>query len=359
MTDILEYKCPACGGAIGFDSKIQKMKCPYCDTEYEMEALRELDRDLKNEQQDDINWKIDMDHKWQEEETDGMHIYICKSCGGEIIGDENMAATSCPFCTNPVVIKGKFSGLLRPDYVIPFKLDKKAAIEGFKKHIRGKKLLPKVFNDQNHIEEIKGIYVPYWLFNADADANIRYKGIRVTSWRDSNYSYTKSSYYLIKRSGSISFERIPVDGSTKMPDDLMESIEPFNFDEAVDFQTAYMAGYLADKYDVEAEESIKRANERAKQSVEQSFLSTVNGYNTVIPEHSSVQIDNGTVKYALYPVWILNIMWNGKAYTFAMNGQTGKFVGNLPLDKKAYWKWVGMLTGIFSVITYIIARIIL
>jgi len=358
MTSTIEYKCPSCGGAIGFESKIQKMKCPYCDTEYEIEALKELDEDLKNEQPDDINWEIETEHEWQGEE-EGVQVYICKSCGGEIIGDENMAATSCPFCNNPVVIKGKFSGLLRPDYVIPFKLDKKAAIEGLKKHVKGKRLLPKVFKDQNHIEEIKGIYAPYWLFNADADASIRYKGAKVISWSDSNYRYTKSSYYMILRKGSLGFERIPVDGSTKMPDNLMESIEPFNFKEAVDFQTAYMAGYLADKYDVEAEKSIERANERAKKSVEQSFLSTVNGYNTVIPEHSSIRIENGTVKYALYPVWILNTIWNGNTYTFAMNGQTGKFVGDLPLDKGAYWKHVGILSGIFSILSYVIARIIL
>ncbi|HCX63340.1 MAG TPA: hypothetical protein DHU59_13010 [Clostridiales bacterium] len=358
MADIIEYKCPSCGGAVGFESKIQKMKCPYCDTEYEMEALKELDESLKNEQLDDINWKIEKENEWQGEE-EGMQVYICKSCGGEIIGDENMAATSCPFCNNPVVIAGKFSGLLRPDYVIPFKLDKKAAIEGLKKHVKGKRLLPKVFKDENHIKEIKGIYVPYWLFNADVDASIRYKGAKVISWSDSNYRYTKSSYYMILRKGSLGFERIPVDGSTKMPDNLMESIEPFNFNEAVDFQTAYMAGYLADKYDVEAEESVKRANERAKKSVEQSFLSTVNGYNTVLPEHSSMHIENGTVKYALYPVWILNTVWNGNTYTFAMNGQTGKFVGDLPLDKGAYWKHVGILSGIFSIISYIVARIVL
>ncbi|WP_313164965.1 hypothetical protein [Sedimentibacter sp.] len=358
MADIIEYKCPSCGGAVGFESKIQKMKCPYCDTEYEMEALKELDESLKNEQSDDINWKIEKENEWQGEE-EGMQVYICKSCGGEIIGDENMAATSCPFCNNPVVIAGKFSGLLRPDYVIPFKLDKKAAIEGLKKHVKGKRLLPKVFKDENHIKEIKGIYVPYWLFNADVDASIRYKGAKVISWSDSNYRYTKSSYYMILRKGSLGFERIPVDGSTKMPDNLMESIEPFNFNEAVDFQTAYMAGYLADKYDVEAEESVKRANERAKKSVEQSFLSTVNGYNTVLPEHSSMHIENGTVKYALYPVWILNTVWNGNTYTFAMNGQTGKFVGDLPLDKGAYWKHVGILSGIFSIISYIVARIVL
>ncbi|HBV68876.1 MAG TPA: hypothetical protein DEF04_12395, partial [Clostridiales bacterium] len=207
MTSTIEYKCPSCGGAIGFESKIQKMKCPYCDTEYEMEALKELDEDLKNEQSDDINWKIETEHDWQGEE-EGVQVYICKSCGGEIIGDENMAATSCPFCNNPVVIKGKFYGLLRPDYVIPFKLDKKAAIEGLRKHVKGKRLLPKVFKDENHIEEIKGIYVPYWLFNADADASIRYKGAKVISWSDSNYRYTKSSYYMILRKGNLGFERI-------------------------------------------------------------------------------------------------------------------------------------------------------
>ena len=356
---IIEYKCLACGGAIGFDSNIQKMKCPYCDTEYEMETLKELDEDLNSEKPDNINWNLETDHTWQDTEASNMNEYVCKSCGGEIIGDENMAATSCPFCNNPVVIKGKFSGLLRPDYVIPFKLDKKAAIEGLKKHIKGKKLLPKVFKDQNHIKEIKGIYVPYWLFNADVDANIRYKGVKVATWSDSKYRYTQSSYYMISRKGSLAFERIPVDGSTKMPDALMESIEPFSFKEAVDFQTAYMAGYLADKYDVEAEESIKRANERAKKSVEQSFLSTVIGYSTVTPEHSSIQIENGTVKYALYPVWLLNTIWNGKTYTFAMNGQTGKFVGDLPVDNVAYLKYLGVLTGIFSLISYVIARIIL
>ena len=358
MTDIIQYKCPSCGGAIGFETEIQKMKCPYCDAEYEMEAVRELDESLKNEQSDDINWKMETENEWQGED-EGMHVYVCKSCGGEIIGDENMAATSCPFCDNPVVIAGKFSGLLRPDYVIPFKLDKKAAIGGLKKHLTGKRLLPKIFKDENHIEEIKGIYVPHWLFNADADANIRYRGVRTTSWSDSNYRYTKSSYYSIRRSGSLAFERIPVDGSVKMPDDLMESIEPFNFGDAVDFQTAYMAGYLADKYDVAAEESVKRANERVRRSVEQTFLSTVNGYNSVTPEHTSVQVENGTVKYALYPVWLLNTRWEGKTYTFAMNGQTGKFVGDLPVDKKAYWKWVGILTLIFSTLLYGIAVAVL
>ena len=146
-----------------------------------------------------------------------------------------------------------------------------------------------------------------------------------------------------------------MDGSTKMPDDLMESIEPYEFSEAVDFQTAYLAGYLADKYDVKADESIARANERIKHSTEQIFASTVHGYTTVIPENSNIRFRNGHVRYALYPVWLLNTIWDNKRYTFAMNGQTGKFVGDLPMDKAAYWKWFGGLTAAFGAVTYLVA----
>ena len=195
-----------------------------------------------------------------------------------------MAATSCPFCGNPVVLMGQFKGDLRPDYIIPFKLDKKAAKAGFEKHLSGKRLLPKVFKSQNHIEEIKGVYVPFWLFDTDAKAKIRYRATTVRTWSDSEYDYTETSHFMVHRGGSIGFERVPVDGSSKMADDLMESIEPYNFEDAVDFQTAYLAGYMADKYDVTAEQSIERANERVKQSTEDVFADTVTGYATVVPE---------------------------------------------------------------------------
>lgn len=346
MAVLQEYKCPCCGGAIAFDSSLQKMKCPFCDTEFEMETLAGYDAELKNDQADDMQWETGVGGDWQEGETEGLRSYVCKSCGGEIVGDENTAATSCPFCGNPVVMMGQLSGALKPDYVIPFKLDKKAAKAALQKHYGGKKLLPKVFKDQNHIDEVKGVYVPFWIFDVDADANIRYKATRVRTWSDSDYDYTETSYFSIARGGSIGFEHVPVDGSSKMADDLMESIEPFDFSKAVDFQTAYLAGYLADKYDVDAEQSINRANERIKKSTEDAFASTVQGYTSVMPEASSVRLHNGRAKYALYPVWLLNTTWNGQKYTFAMNGQTGKLVGDLPLDKDAYKKWLFGLTGI-------------
>ena len=347
MQNLQEYKCPCCGGAIAFDSTLQKLKCPYCDTEFEMEALRGYDAELQGEQADHMEWEKSAGGVWEEGETEGMRSYVCRSCGGEIVGDANTAATSCPFCGNPVVMMGQFSGALKPDLVIPFKLDKAAAKERFKSHLNGKPLLPKVFRSENHIDEIKGIYVPFWLFDADAEADIRYKGTTVRTWSDSDYNYTQTSYYSILRGGRIGFERVPVDGSSKMEDDLMESIEPYDFKDAVDFQTAYLAGYLADKYDVNAEESIGHANRRIRQSTEDAFRATVKGYSGVVVENSNVRLENSRVKYALYPVWILNTTWQGKKYRFAMNGQTGKFVGNLPTDKGAYVRWfVGLTVGI-------------
>lgn len=352
MSALLEYKCPCCGGSIEFNSSLQKMKCPFCDTEFEPETLRSYDNELQNEGTDNMVWETQAGAEWQEGEIDGLRSYVCNSCGGEIVGDENTAATSCPFCGNPVIMTGQFSGVLKPDYVIPFKLDKEAAKRGLTEHLKGKRLLPKIFKDQNHINEIKGIYVPFWLFDTDVDARIRYRATRVRRWSDNNYDYTETSYFSVFRGGNIGFEHVPVDGSSKMADDLMESIEPYNFNDAVDFQTAYLAGYLADKYDVTAEESINRANERVKRSTEKAFASTIDGYSSVRPENSNIRLSNGKAKYALYPVWILNTTWNDKQYTFAMNGQTGKFVGDLPLDKGAYKKWLFGLTGIIGAVAF-------
>ncbi len=347
METIQEFKCPCCGGAIAFDSATQKLKCPYCDTEFDVETLRAYDETLHRDDaaSDNMTWDAASSGTWQAGEEEALHSYTCKSCGGELVTDANTAATTCPFCGNPVVLTGQLSGALRPDYVIPFKLDKAAAKAGLRTHLKGKRLLPKVFRDENHIDEIRGIYVPFWLFDADADAHIHYDATRVRVWSDSDYNYTETSHFSVVRAGTIAFDHVPEDGSSKMPDDLMESIEPYNFADAVDFQTAYLAGYLADKYDVDATARMTRANERVRRSTEQAFATTVQGYTSLTPRSSNIQLQNGRARYALYPVWLLNTSWKGKTYTFAMNGQTGKFVGDLPLDRGAYWRWLGVLTA--------------
>lgn len=352
MSTLLDYKCPNCGGALEFNAAAQKMKCPFCDSEFEMEQLKAMDEAMNNTKPDSAQWD-NPGASFSESETDGMNVYICNSCGGEIVADANTAATSCPYCDNPIVLKERFSGGLKPDLVIPFKFDKKAAKQALKNHVNPKKYVPRIFKDENHIDEIQGIYVPNWLFNCDADANVNYKAEIIRKWSDSSYNYTETSYYNLFRNGQIKIDSLPVDGSTKMDDTLMESIEPFDVKEGVDFQTAYLAGYLADKYDVSAEDSIARANERIKQSAIDALRRTIDSrYSGVHTENAQMNVTNGFYRYALYPVWILNTSWQGKKFTFAMNGQTGKFVGDLPLDKNAFWKSVSILSAVLGGVIY-------
>lgn len=237
-------------------------------------------------------------------------------------------------------------------------MDKKAAKQAYQKHISGKKFLPKVFKNENHIDEIKGVYVPFWLFDADVNADITYNAEKVRSWQSGNTEYTERNLFHVRRGGGIRFQHIPADGSNKMDDKLMESIEPFHVKDAVPFNPAFLAGYMADRYDVTVNECIKRAEERIRKSTEDNFRETVKNYDAVHPLQSNVNIMQAEYQYVLYPVWILNTSWQGKNFIFAMNGQTGKMVGDLPQDDKAVWRSIGMKSVLIAAILYAVQWIL-
>lgn len=312
-----------------FDSNTQLVRCPYCESEYDPDEIQaETDATLENAAPSDGESAEDYIT-----DGDGLRMYVCESCGGEIVTDETTAATSCPFCGNAVVLNGNLSGILKPDIVVPFKLDKQKAKDALMAFCSKKPLLPKGFMTENKIDEIKGVYVPFWLYSADADVSLSFKGTKTRAWSDFRYNYVETSYYRIVRDGSLGFADVPVDGSTKVTDTMMESIEPFDWSEAVDFNTAYLSGFFADKYNVSADECAERAEKRMKTSAEDAVKATVHGYATLTTEKSDAGYKNRSVRYGLLPVWLLTTEWKGTKYTFAMNGQTGKFSGKLPVAK--------------------------
>lgn len=346
---LLEYKCPACGASLQFDSGSQQVVCPYCDSSFSPQDLIDYDsflqEDAKNETSD--SWSKDAE-RWEKDEASGLNIYTCAACGGEVLGDDTFASARCPFCDNTVIMKRQFTGEWKPDLVLPFKLDKKAAQDAFRKHLHGKKLLAKEFRSESNIKEIKGVYVPFWLFSSDVSVSSRFKGTTSRAWTDGSYDYVETSNYALLRAATARFNRIPVDGSEKMDDALMDSLEPFDFSEAVDFQTAYLSGYFSDRYDVEADVSVDRAKARFSKSMVSRISSTTGGFGGVAMESTTISERNNKREYALLPVWLLHVKWQNKLYTFAMNGQTGKLVGDLPLDKKQLWKYRLLYGGIFA-----------
>ena len=368
-SQVTNYKCPSCTGPLHFESSSGKMECEYCGSVFtvnEIEALYQA----KDEQAEaafnaaqqteseltgdslDVDWDLSQAGSAWGAESDGLRAYNCPSCGAELICDATTAATSCPYCANPTIIPGQLSGTLMPDLIVPFALDKNAAKAALREHFKGKKLLPRAFSSENHLDEVKGVYVPFWLFDADCDADMSFNASRVRTWSDQYYRYTETRYYRLYRSGFVRFGNVPVDGSLKMPDELMESLEPFDTGRAVAFKKAYLSGYFADRYDVSAENCVQRANERVKQSTVQAFSETTGGYSGVMNTGSNIRLRNARAKYALLPVWILNTSWHGKNYQFAMNGQTGKFVGDLPTDKGAYWKYHLIYGGIVAAVAF-------
>ena len=130
--NLLEYQCPCCGGKMEFESSIQKMKCPFCDTEFDVETLKHYDEVLSDSTPTKMEWDKSQNNGWQQGETDNMYVYSCNTCSGQIICDKTTAATHCPYCGNPVIMMGQFKGDLRPDCVIPFQLDKDAAVAGLR-----------------------------------------------------------------------------------------------------------------------------------------------------------------------------------------------------------------------------------
>ena len=358
MAKASEYTCPCCGGSVAFDSGLQKMKCPYCETIFDVETIEAYENDLKTDGTNDESWD-QSENSFSEAEDSSINVYHCNYCGGEIMADVTTSAMTCPYCDNPVVMLDSLKGNWKPEVVIPFKLDRKRAISEFKKHLLHKHFLPEPFKKIEHFDEIKGVYVPFWLFDSQIKANIRFKGTKVRRWSSGNYDYTETSYYSIVREGTMAFDKIAIDGSSQMPNDLMESIEPFDYSEAKPFSTAYLAGYVADKYDEDENMSVVRANGRILHSVDKAFQKDVRGYSSVSKEGGNIDYHNAKAVYALYPVWILTTKYENKNYIFAMNGQTGKFVGDLPLDKKKYNKWLGFGTlscfVLFSVIGMILS----
>jgi predicted RNA-binding Zn-ribbon protein involved in translation (DUF1610 family) len=343
MEQITNYQCPNCNGALRFDETSGQQACGNCGVKFDIAVIEQLFRDKEQAAAaagTEPHWDISLTHNFSAEEAAHMRGYICPSCAAGIICYDTTAATSCPYCGNTTVVPGQLSGLLKPDYVIPFKLDKNAAVEALKEYYKNKKFLPKNFSLTNHIQEIKGVYAPFWLYDGVTNASMRFKATRKRSYTSGNYIITDTDHYRVTREGTVAFEKVPVDASSKMPDAHMDSIEPYNYSDLKPFSTAYLPGFLADKYDEDAELCSKRANERITASTESALRKTVTGYATVTREYASISLEKGDVKYALMPVWLLPTKWNGQNFLFAMNGQTGKLIGDLPVDWGKFWMWL-------------------
>ena len=193
-------------------------------------------------------------------------------------------------------------------------------------------MVPKAFTSEQNITKIRGVYVPFWLYDIKASGDLHMIGTRSTSWTTASKHYVKTDKYKVVRGGDVIFNKIPIDGSKRFDNDIMNSLEPFDFQELVKYNHAYLSGFYAEKYDENNEDLFKCAKERAINSTIEKFKDETTGYETLNVESNNFKAMEVRKAYALLPVWMVNVKYKDKMHLFAMNGQTGEFIGDIPLD---------------------------
>jgi hypothetical protein len=283
----------------------------------------------------------------QEDDYLDMEEYACPNCGAEVACDGNTVATFCCYCHTPVIHRGKLAGQLKPHRIVPFQYDREGAKEVFLKFIRKKKFVPKGFFAPEQLEKMQGVYYPFWLTDADTEANMVAKGTKVRSWTSGNYRYTETSYYSIRRAGEIHFEDIATSALSEGDKEMLEGILPFPTEALQPFSMPYLAGFLTKKRDIEKESLVGEVQRKMEGYATELFRDTVGHYSSFRVEDTNVYPQRMGWEYALFPVWLM--VWKGKKrnYIYAMNGHTGKIYGELPVC----WKKLLALAGsVFAVV---------
>ena len=335
-TTTLTYQCPNCGAGLAFDAEKQKFCCEFCLSEFTEEEAKAANPE------EDLHERESAEREYNEH----MQEYECPSCGAHVVADDTTAADFCYYCHNPVVLVGRLSGEMRPQRIVPFKYDKAAAEKKFLEFAKRKWFVPRAFFASSQVEKIKGVYYPFWITDADTDSSMQAHATRVRVWRRGNVEYTETSNFKIHRRGDIHFEDITTSAYSEADKKMLEGILPYPSEALQEFSMPYLSGFLAKKRDIERAALTDEVRGRMNKYAEQLLRGTVHGYNTVSVNNMEVQIQKSHWEYSLMPIWILTYRsGDGKSYTYAMNGHTGKVYGELPIS----WAKLGLLLAAVAV----------
>ncbi len=329
----ITYTCPSCGAGMEFDAASGKLHCEYCETYMSVNDYQTQYGDAKED-------AAQQEHAQQgngKTSKGNVNEYHCSTCGATLVADENTSdehtsASICAFCGNPTLVYDHLTGEFTPDSVIPFSIDKEQA-KGLVKRWMGKGLLtPSNLKSESVLEKITGIYVPFWLYDYDCQDHMTANATRTRHSSDMNYYYHYTDHFHVTRHTSANFRKIPADASSRMPDDIMDKLEPFDYGKLNIFEMPYLAGFMSEKFNYSADEIENRTRQRAVNYITEMTRSSIQGYSSVTVVDNNVQAVNTRDEYALLPVWILNYNYKGVNHKLYMNGQTGKIVADRPVS---------------------------
>ena len=256
--------------------------------------------------------------------------YHCNTCGTEFMADANTSATFCIYCGITSLQKERIEEGKAPNLIIPFKKTKSDVAKAFSKLLSFKPLTPGVFRTIKKTSKIIGVYVPFWAYDITCDGNISFHCADSEKWMDENYRYIKNSKFDTTMFAHLDYQKVLSKASSHFKDELMASLEPFNFDELVDYNHAYLSNYFAEKYDITEDDAYIQANEYTmNQCVEMSTKEV--GHQHCEINQNNLYLSKKSANCIMLPVYLVQVKYKNKDYTFAMNGQSGKVIGDLPV----------------------------
>jgi DNA-directed RNA polymerase subunit RPC12/RpoP len=262
-------------------------------------------------------------------------LYHCPSCGAEVVTDATTAATLCYYCHNPVVLAGRLDGRFTPDQIIPFAIDKEKAVGTFMDWTKKKRFIPKAFFSKKQIDMLTGVYFPFWMISCAVRGAMTAKATKVRSWRTGSIQHTETEHYDVIREGALHFTELTKNALKKADEKLTTGVQPYDFSALTDFSMGYLSGFQAEKRDIETKDLEPELEEEIRGYSASLLKESAEGYTTVQPSYLQAVREKTDYRYTLFPVWILTYLdQNKKTYFYAMNGQTGKVCGVLPLDFK-------------------------
>lgn len=356
-------KCPKCDGALEYNPAYDKMECPYCgstfstheamahqrlkDNAVKMAPMSEVAQGGTNADGSQITTETTAgaQEATQTANVNGQNtmecnIYTCTACGAELAVNGVEASTFCAYCGQPTIVFSRVSQELMPKWILPFRIQKDQAVNGIRERLNKGLFVPKEIKNFE-VEKVRGIYVPYFLFDAYYYDWQRLRG-EVGSGK-----HRRTKYFV--REAECDFTKVTCDASVQLNDESSQRLEPFDLRCLKPFEAGYLSGFYADRYDLSDKQLTGVAIGRIKSLFDEEIRKSISASSIRIMENRpKYQIKSA--EYALLPAWFMTFRYKNEPYTMLVNGQTGKVVGAVPFDKAKF-------TGMFVVLAVIATAI--
>lgn len=314
----ITYKCLNCPSNLRMDPETQDFVCDYCGSHFSLQDFHKRSVSIPAE-----TCKPMM-----------IATYHCQNCGAEINTDETTAASFCLYCHGPVILSNQLSGDHQPDKVIPFRMPREQVIGAMMRWCKKKRFIDTAFFDQAQVEKISGVYFPFYVASGEIEGFLNCQGKKVKTWASGHYRYTQTDTYQIEREGKVAFNDMTINALNKDHTYILNGILPYDQHKAVPFSMPYLSGFLADKRAVDENGVLPEITRIANQFTSAHLKKSAAGFSSVNRTTERISIKHVDYLYVLMPAWMLTYTYHKEQYYFAMNGDSGKIAGRVPLSRK-------------------------